>query len=100
MNIGIIRSVDGLGRIVVPKEIRQKLGIDKGTPMEILASTEGIMIRKSYPEKELPAMVESCIAAVEGTQTLGPEKIERIKQHLQEIQILIKQQDADPGIEA
>ena len=35
--IGIVRRVDYLGRIVLPKEIRRKLGINEGTPMEIYA---------------------------------------------------------------
>lgn len=33
--IGIIRKVDELGRIVIPKEIRNQLGIDVGTNVEI-----------------------------------------------------------------
>ena len=33
--IGIIRKVDELGRVVIPKEIRNQLGIDVGTNVEI-----------------------------------------------------------------
>ena len=33
--IGIIRKVDELGRVVIPKEIRNQLGIDIGTNVEI-----------------------------------------------------------------
>lgn len=38
-NTGIIRRVDDLGRIVIPKEIRRCLGIREGDPLEILADT-------------------------------------------------------------
>lgn len=44
---GIIRSVDDLGRVVIPKEIRRNLGIAEGDSLDILASSEGaILLRK------------------------------------------------------
>lgn len=33
---GIVRRIDDLGRVVIPKEIRRTLRIKEGTPMEIL----------------------------------------------------------------
>ena len=36
---GIIRRVDDLGRVVIPKEIRKKLGIYEGDPLEIYTDT-------------------------------------------------------------
>jgi len=47
-NTGIIRKVDDLGRIVIPKEIRNVLFIKEGTPMEISVSDEAsIVLRKN-----------------------------------------------------
>ena len=44
---GIVRRIDDLGRIVVPKEIRRTLRIREGDPLEIFTSREGeIMLRK------------------------------------------------------
>ena len=44
---GIIRPVDDLGRVVIPKEIRKNLGIAEGDSLDILASSEGaILLRK------------------------------------------------------
>ena len=40
-NIGFIRRIDNLGRIVIPKEIRETLGIRECSPLEIVASKEG-----------------------------------------------------------
>ena len=37
---GIIRSVDDLGRVVIPKEIRKSLGIKEGDEMEVFISGE------------------------------------------------------------
>ena len=35
MKTGIIRRIDDLGRIVIPKEIRRKLNIQEGDPLEL-----------------------------------------------------------------
>jgi len=45
-SLGIIRKVDELGRVVIPKEIRVVLGIGHTTPMEMLADEKGVYIRK------------------------------------------------------
>lgn len=50
---GIIRRVDDLGRIVLPKGVRRKLGISEGTPMEIFTSEEGVVLKKYHHENEL-----------------------------------------------
>lgn len=88
---GIIRRVDDLGRIVLPKEVRRKIGISEGTPMEIFASAEGIMLKKYYPEKELSDMAANLMETVEDMCVdLGPEKIGDIRRHIREIQMLLK----------
>ena len=49
MSTGIIRRMGDLGRIVIPKEIRENLGIEEGTPMEIMVNDEGnIVLKKIY----------------------------------------------------
>lgn len=42
---GIIRRIDELGRIVIPKEMRNKLGIDTGTALEIHLEGDTITIK-------------------------------------------------------
>lgn len=44
-NIGIIRKVDSLGRLTLPKELRQVFKINKNEEIEILATDEGILLR-------------------------------------------------------
>jgi transcriptional pleiotropic regulator of transition state genes len=47
---GIVRAMDQLGRIVLPKSLRQHLGIDAGTKLEFLLEDNGsIVIRKYQP---------------------------------------------------
>lgn len=42
MRTGIIRRIDDLGRVVIPKEIRNKLGIKEGAPLEISLLNGGV----------------------------------------------------------
>ncbi|WHX25515.1 stage V sporulation protein T [Virgibacillus halodenitrificans] len=51
---GIVRRIDDLGRVVVPKEIRRTLRIREGDPLEIFVDREGEVILKKYsPINEL-----------------------------------------------
>jgi len=43
---GMVRRIDELGRIVIPKEIRKKLGINIKDPMEIYADSSSVTLRK------------------------------------------------------
>lgn len=45
---GIVRRIDDLGRVVIPKEIRRTLRIREGDPLEIFTDREGQVILKKY----------------------------------------------------
>lgn len=45
---GIVRNVDNLGRVVLPKEIRKVLSISEGDPVEILKENNQIVVKKYY----------------------------------------------------
>lgn len=45
---GIVRRIDDLGRVVIPKEIRRTLKIREGDPLEIFTDREGEVILKKY----------------------------------------------------
>lgn len=47
----IVRRMDNLGRVVIPKEMRTQLEMGPGTPMEIIGTDDGIFLRK---QQELP----------------------------------------------
>ena len=77
---GIIRCIDNLGRVVVPKEIRKVLGIKEGDPVEI--SLEGDLIQIQKPsfgckfcntkleEKELQSKFKICDTCKKEIQSL------------------------------
>ena len=51
--MGIIRAVDDLGRIVIPKEMRRTIGIAEGESLEILATSNGgLFLRKPIEVKQ------------------------------------------------
>ena len=45
---GIVRRIDDLGRVVVPKELRRKLRWRPGSPVEIFTAADGIICLKKY----------------------------------------------------
>ena len=57
---GIVRRIDELGRIVVPKEIRRSCHLQEGDPMEIYLGQDGEIILKKYDtEPEITNLKEA-----------------------------------------
>ena len=54
---GIVRRIDELGRVVIPKEIRRTLRIREGDPLEIYTDHDGEVVLKKYsPIGEIAAI--------------------------------------------
>lgn len=70
---GIVRRIDDLGRVVVPKEIRRTLRIREGDPLEIFTDREGEIILKKYsPIGELGQFAGGvCRVTFTGNRTSG-----------------------------
>ncbi|MEC2077765.1 AbrB/MazE/SpoVT family DNA-binding domain-containing protein [Metabacillus fastidiosus] len=49
---GVVRRMDQLGRVVLPKELRKTMNIDEKDPMEILVEKDCIILRKYVPKME------------------------------------------------
>lgn len=57
---GIVRRIDDLGRVVIPKEIRRTLKIREGMPMEIFTDSAGGVILKKYsPVGEMASIAQA-----------------------------------------
>lgn len=86
--LGVVRKIDDLGRLVIPKEIRRVLHIDSGTPIEFYVDGNGIMLKKHEPDnisekvRELKSIVNDQIEAIGLDQCIAIEdelkKIETI----------------------
>lgn len=66
---GVVRRIDELGRIVIPKEIRRTLKIKEGTPLEIYSGDCGELLLKKYsPIAELAEIsADICKSIAVGT---------------------------------
>ena len=88
---GIVRRIDDLGRVVIPKEIRRSMGITEGDPLELYVDTEtnGIVFVPYHSE------VSSRLKGIaENLNTMGQtpehwaiaEEIKKIAKKLEEIE--------------
>lgn len=68
---GIVRRIDDLGRVVIPKEIRRTMRIREGDPLEIYTDREGEVIFKKYsPIGELQAFAAEYAETLQKTSAL------------------------------
>ena len=69
---GIVRRIDDLGRVVIPKEIRRTLRIREGDPLEIFTGKDGEVVFKKYsPFSELTAFAAEYAAALQAVSGFG-----------------------------
>ena len=47
-NTGVVRKIDDLGRIVIPKEIRKSLNIRNGEDLQIFVDNDNIVLKKIF----------------------------------------------------
>ena len=99
-NRGIVRRVDDLGRIVIPKEMRRELGVADGDPMEMLLIDDGVFIRPYPRAGEISSYLRNLKAAVRDDSYLEAdehdallEKIKEFENMLREFQGPVKRSD-------
>ena len=67
---GIVRRIDELGRVVIPKEIRKTLRIKEGDPLEIYTDKEQLVFTKYSPIQSIETFAKSvCEGVYEVTET-------------------------------
>lgn len=79
---GIVRRIDDLGRVVIPKEIRRTMRIREGDPLEIYTDREGEVILKKYsPISDLSEFAKEYVESIYetiGTPTFISDRDEMI----------------------
>lgn len=89
---GMVRRVDSLGRIVLPKEIRRTMKIHDDTPMEIFVDGDQIVLKKYVPEADLEGTLDTFEKELDELCTeLGPEKTGSIRKHVRCIRTMINE---------
>ena len=69
---GIVRRIDDLGRVVIPKELRRTLRIREGDPLEIYTTSEGeVIFRKYSPIGELGDFASSYVETLSKISNCG-----------------------------
>ena len=72
---GIVRRIDDLGRVVIPKEIRRTMRIREGDPLEIFTNREGEVIFKKYSAMESVAQKVQVFADALAKATAKPAAV-------------------------
>lgn len=76
---GIVRRVDELGRVVIPKELRRTLGINEKDPLEIFVNEDKIVLQKYIPNmtcKVTGTVSDDNFKLLGGNLILSPEGAE------------------------
>lgn len=91
---GIIRRIDDLGRIVIPKEIRRNINIREGDPMEIYLDGDNRVVFEKYNSGLLP-FIHNLADRVEDNEydTLSPESVKEIKGLLDKISKIVTEEE-------
>ena len=90
---GIVRRVDDLGRVVIPKEIRRSMGIREGEPLEIYLENDAVIFRRySY---KLTAEVARVAELVEMHCNADDETMRLLTDKFLEISKILKESEDD-----
>lgn len=88
---GMIRKVDDLGRVVIPKEIRRSMGIKEGEPLEIYLEDDAVIFRRySY---NLADEVKRVAELIECNCNADSETMADISRMLSTVAELVKDKD-------
>lgn len=91
MKSGIVRRIDDLGRIAIPKEIRKSLHIQEGDPIEISVDGGGIHLNKYTPTDEYAPLIKRLINDINSDTFFDTEEQECIVDALESAIIRIDQ---------
>jgi AbrB family looped-hinge helix DNA binding protein len=73
--LGIVRKIDDLGRVVIPKEVRRINGWETGTPLEMFATDEGVFIKEYGLDHEKKAIVNQILEVLEHTHNQASKQV-------------------------
>lgn len=93
---GIIRRVDDLGRIVIPKEIRRKLRVTENTPMELFVGNNKIILKKYIPTPSVKESVNDLRKIFyEMEEFFGAETANKIEKHIKALIEILKESEGN-----
>lgn len=81
---GIVRRIDDLGRVVIPKEIRKHFGLREGDALELYTTDKGICFIPYHSDKTLRERLKGIVQDYEFDET-DNEKIQKAISELKKI---------------
>lgn len=95
---GIVRRVDDLGRIVVPKEIRRTLGIGIGDPVEFFVDGKRVIVQKYNTAGSVEELLDRLEKEIVLKSDLMPaELMEKLLAKADEMKEIVNQNPAQRG---
>ena len=86
----IVRRIDDLGRVIIPKEIRRQMGIQLGEPLEIYTDPVERMIGlKKYQRTNVPLLLDDLRKEITGYNDYDEEDTETMVGLLEEIENIL-----------
>ncbi|AZJ24451.1 AbrB family transcriptional regulator [Bacillus thuringiensis] len=89
---GIVRKIDELGRVVIPKETRRTLNIHEKDPLEIFVEGDAIILQKYISHGTCPITGEISARNVKlagGKLTLSPEGVKQLLAELEQNKVTV-----------
>lgn len=89
---GIVRKVDNLGRIVIPKETRKTLQVETSDALEFFVEEDAIILQKYTPHGACPITGEISsrnVKLVGGKLTLSPEGLKQLLAELEQYKVTV-----------
>lgn len=80
---GIIRRIDDLGRVVMPKEIRRIMGIKEGDPLEIWVEDGAVCYKKYETEKVLGEELKTLVENFDSETPNGSMALSKLREAIQ-----------------
>lgn len=89
---GIVRNVDNLGRICLPKEIRRTFHIDAGTPIELSVDQDRLILTKYDAVGDMEQLLDMVESGIRSSETLlKPLTIHRLLVKVKEMKQILKE---------
>ena len=95
---GMVRFVDQLGRIVLPKEMRRTLAIKEGDPVEFYADEDSIVVKKYDVAGDLSQVLDKVEQAVQmKSSMLEPLQVWSLQQKIEEMRQVLTERISEDG---
>lgn len=91
--IGIVRRVDNLGRVCLPKELCNTLHIRPGDPVEFYVDGEQIIINKYDTIGDLDRLLAGTEAGIRQADTLAPGVLQELLEKISEMKYILAGQN-------